>query len=85
MEGYRWLDQVLVVKDALSSRLQVPLLLGAAKLSWFFDISQSKLFSQEALVTARELGSKYFEAWSLIELAFDQPEDYEKAAQTLGV
>jgi predicted ATPase/DNA-binding CsgD family transcriptional regulator len=81
VEGYRWLDQVLAVKDALSPSLQVPLLLGASKLAWFFDLSRSKLFSQEALVLARELGSKYLEAWSLIELAFDRPEEYEQVAR----
>ena len=46
VEGYRWFDRVLVEKQSLSPRQQVRLLLGAAMLAWFIDISRSKKLSQ---------------------------------------
>jgi non-specific serine/threonine protein kinase len=83
-EGYRWFDRVLVERDSLSPRQQVRLLLGAAMLAWFIDISRSKLLSQQALEMARELGNGSLEAWSLIQLAMTSIDQFEEYEQAIG-
>lgn len=85
VEGYRWYQQVLDLKDVLTPARQVRLLLGAARMACVHSqLLHGKLYCQDGLVLARELGDERMEAWLLIQqsvFSIENPDEHVKAVK----
>lgn len=69
-EGHRWLEVALRLGHAAPANDQIRALTGAGSLAWYQTrIEQARLWHEQALAIAREVGDQAAEAFALINLS----------------